>query len=583
MARAFNVYFRSTVCGAAAAAWAFSAIAAPVSPGEVIAEPSTPSAIAVRWPIVGDSDRKVVVNVAYRKTGDATWHPAYPLFRSDPERVSPDNRVEGGFLFAGSVVDLTPDTAYELRLTLSNPGVDDVVRVASIRTTRIPRLPEGLRLRHVVPLGGGQAPGGNGSAADPFRGLAVALSRAEPGDVFALGAGIYAEGTLTVTSSGLSQRPIVFQGPKEGAAVLDGGGRPVLLDIAGRANLWFERLAFRNARTLMRADGANSVVIKRNRFEVIELGFGARNAIYRDSMGIYVADNVFVGPTTWPRSKGLEVINGVAVTGAGHVVAYNRFQNLADGVHNGDEGRLSASDIHNNDIDVCTDDGIEADYSDTNVRVFRNRITNCFSGLSFQPVNGGPVYAYRNVMLNLQYSPFKLHNDTAGVLLFHNTSVKSGPPFQIFTGGETVSDVVTRNNLLVGTNGPALHSTGKMIRCDFDNDAYRWTSGEFAIWNGATFGSPLAAKQSKALYNGRGAFVLVRRQTFESGLGPPRLQDRLAPDVNLPLLAQGSEAIDKGVPLANFNDGYSGVAPDLGCCEFGAQMPWFGPRPEGVD
>jgi hypothetical protein len=39
-------------------------------------------------------------------------------------------------------------------------------------------------------------------------------------------------------------------------------------------------------------------------------------------------------------------------------------------------------DICNNDIEQATDDAIEADSAMGNVRVFRNRITNCFVGIS---------------------------------------------------------------------------------------------------------------------------------------------------------------------------------------------------------
>ncbi len=45
-----------------------------------------------------------------------------------------------------------------------------------------------------------------------------------------------------------------------------------------------------------------------------------------------------------------------------------------------------------------------------------------------QPVYGGPVYVFRNVMYNVAVEPFKLHNNPSGCLIFHNTSVKNGAP-----------------------------------------------------------------------------------------------------------------------------------------------------------
>ena len=68
------------------------------------------------------------------------------------------------------------------------------------------------------------------------------------------------------------------------------------------------------------------------------------------------------------------------------------------------------------------------DYSERNIRCFSNRMTNVFQGISMQPVYGGPVYVFRNVMDNVAVETFKLHNSPSGCLMFHNTSVKKGMP-----------------------------------------------------------------------------------------------------------------------------------------------------------
>jgi hypothetical protein len=452
-----------------------------------------------------------------------------------------------------------------------------------MRTASLPRIPADLKRLYVVPLGAGQKPGGAGTEADPFRGLRTALQRAQPGELLALAAGTYAEGTYT-PPSGTPGRPLVIQGPANRGAILDGNGGEVLVDLGGRTDVWIDRLALRNASIDVRADRAHRVTVTRSLFEVRRYGFRAATAVYAESTGIYVADNEFAGRSRWPRSKGIEDVNGVMVTGSGHVIAYNLFHNLGDGVHNGDEGRLSASDIHNNDFDACTDDAVEIDYSDTNVRVFRNRMTNVFDGVSLQPVHGGPAYVFRNQMLNLQYSPFKLHNDTAGALLFHNTSAKAGVPFQIEVSGETVRDIVTRNNLFVGTRAPAFASSGRMSRDDFDNDGYDWGRGPFAQWNSRTYPSANSTLGSDGLYAKLGAIVLGPQLTFEGSFGAPgTYTEALDRARNRPLLAPDSRAIGRGVRLPNFNDRYAGGAPDLGCCERGEPLPRFGPRPEVLD
>jgi len=44
-------------------------------------------------------------------------------------------------------------------------------------------------------------------------------------------------------------------------------------------------------------------------------------------------------------------------------------------------------------------------------------------------------------------------------------------------------------------------------------------------------------------------------------------------------LRPGSGAVDRGTPLAQVTDGFSGRAPDLGALELGAPYPVYGPRP----
>lgn len=544
-------------------------------------EPATPTALAIRWPVYGDKNGNATIAVAYRRAGTSSWSSALPLFRTHNESLSPENRVAGGHLFAGSVVDLAADTAYEIRLTLQDPDGGAAQRILAMHTAPPLRGPAPLRRLHVVPLALGAAPGGDGTEADPFRGLGAAATAARPGDLILLHPGIYTEAPIVLAHSGTPEHPIVVQGTPDGSVVLDGKGAAALIDLRGREHVRLDRLTLRNADALVRADGASHIAATRSRFLLQHLGVAAHGATYTESVGFRISDNVFIGTTHWPRAHGIEEVYAVNITGAGHVVSYNLIRNVGDGVHNGDEGRMSASDIHNNDIDVCTDDGIEIDYSDTNMRVFRNRITNCFAGISAQPVHGGPAYLFRNLFLNLQYSPFKLHNDTAGVLLFHNTSVKSGFPFSISPGTETVSDVVTRNNLFVGNASPALRSTGRMIRCDFDNDGYDWPGGPFALWNGNQFASASAARASGFLYAKRGARVMGPRRTFAGPLSaPPGYDQRLEPSANDPRLADNAAAVDRGVPLPNFNDRFTGAAPDLGCCELGEALPHFGPRPE---
>src|SRR5205814_2844761 len=118
----------------------------------------------------------------------------------------------------------------------------------------VPSMPAAMKQRYVMPLAPGAVSGGSGTAADPFRGLQLALRRAQPGDLLSLAPGLYVDGPFIVQSSGTRELPIAIQGPRERSAVLDGRGGALLIDVSGREHVWFERLTLRNATTLLQAD-----------------------------------------------------------------------------------------------------------------------------------------------------------------------------------------------------------------------------------------------------------------------------------------------------------------------------------------
>jgi len=102
----------------------------------------------------------------------------------------------------------------------------------------------------------------------------------------------------------------------------------------------------------------------------------------------------------------------------------------------------------------------------------------------------------------------------------------------------------------------------------------------FAEWNGRVFSTPGEARRSGALYRRYGAVLVPARGNFASGLGAPEDSDTRFPREKTDLrLDPASRAVDAAVVLPNFNEGFSGKAPDLGCCELGQPLPHYGPRP----
>jgi len=555
-----------------------------IHPGELVVEAPTLLCLGVRWYVSGDEDGDAAVKVTYRRKGELLWRPALPLFRvgTGPDSQEGEARLERGErrgwpfalgnLFAGSIFDLKPGTAYEIKLALSDPDGGGATRVVQAETRAVPAPPRPKRTLHVTPGDGG----GTGGQADPLRGLAAANAAARPGDLILLHAGVY-QGTFTTDRSGEPGAPIVWRGAGDGEAAVDGQGNHRGISANGVRHVFFQKLSIRNADYGMVAHGASELVVQACHFYQNDYGFTAHNnePVMRN---FYIADNVFEGPSTWPRTKGIENARAIQVSGEGHAICCNRIRGFGDGIDVMGGPPARAIDFYQNEISECTDDAIELDYGQSNVRTFRNRITNCFQGISTQPLYGGPAYIFRNAMYNLEYTPFKMHNNPSGALYFHNTSVKSGMPWPLWTSAE-VRNALSRNNLFVGTGADfAMEFTPKMTGCDFDYDGFGGGPfGMFAKWNGERY----AAFDDFCGRSGieRHAVLVDAAKAFASGVQAPQDLKRQFPiPVNDLRLNPGCAAVDGGVRLPNLNDGYRGKAPDLGAYELGAPLPHYGPR-----
>ena len=128
-----------------------------VTPGELLIEPPTLINLGFEWFIQGDANRNASVQVSFRKTGTSEWQPALPLLRLQGERIYAESRVDviAPNMFAGSILDLEPDTSYEARFVMSDPdGVrGPAERIVTVRTRAEPQPYAGGRVFHVYPHG----------------------------------------------------------------------------------------------------------------------------------------------------------------------------------------------------------------------------------------------------------------------------------------------------------------------------------------------------------------------------------------------------------------------------------------------
>ena len=557
--------------------------ASPVA--DPVLDKPTLRSLGAYWIIKGDANANASVRVDYRKTGKGDWKQGPSLFRVEHGKHKPKENdsllkiEDGDTLFAGSVLMLDPDTAYDLKLTLTDPDGGQATKTLSAHTIAEPVAPTGGRTLYVIPGDGG----GRGTKDDPYKGIASCEGDAMPGDTFLLAPGTYS-GAVRLRRSGDPGKPIIWRGSDDaagGKTIIDGQANARAVTASGLHDVWFEDLSVRNATYGIVSQESGRMVIRRCHFNDVDFGIAAtKNG--NDSVNDYfVTDNVMVGRSKWPRSEGIEDRRGVQLTGSGHVIAYNRISHFGDAIDTMPSIRCDSIDIHNNDCDILTDDGIETDYSQRNVRVFENRLTNIFQGISTQPVYGGPIYIFRNALFNVCVEPFKMHNSPSGALFLHNTIVKAGPAHVVMTTAP-MSNMVSRNNLFVGTTAKtAVDMQVPATDCDFDYDGFaiKGSPNTYLNWNrGAEkFGTFEQMRQKAPVW--KNAIQVNGDTVFASGVHAPQTdKEAIGVEATDTRLASSSAAIDAGQKLPGVNDDFKGMGPDLGAYELGAPLPHYGPR-----
>jgi hypothetical protein len=555
-------------------------------PGELEPELPTLHCLGFRWLIAGDDNGNVAVSLRYRRAGESDWRAAMPLFRVESAAMKERKPPDGVTIHAGSIFNLTPDTAYEVELELRDADGGGETRQLAVRTWKEPEPPAPTRTLHVAPPDASGKPAsttGTGSEQDPFRSIAAADAQAKPGDLMLLHAGVY-PGPLSFTKSGSEEAPILWRAAGDGEVVIEGPEDGRAVSASHLQHVFFEGLTIRNATGGMNLTNSSCVTVRRCRFLRVHSGVQADG----QQEHLFISDNVFEGLCRWGEKPPGED-RAIELSGVGHVVAYNRISGFKDGIDTRPPYPVRAIDIHNNDIAECVDDGIELDYSEQNTRAYQNRLTNCAMGISFQPVRGGPAYAVANVLYNIGLESFKLHLSppgpgrmTSGGVILHNTVVKTSVPVRVWSNEGPAHHYYLRNNLLVGGEAPyAIELTCPIEGSDWDCDAYvGGPFGKFARWNSKTYAS-LDEFQAGTGEEKHGLVLPWSDDLFASGVARPTdLGEQYQTGVNDLRLGPRSPAIDRGVALPSVNDGYRGQAPDLGAVEEGDPLPHYGPRTE---
>ncbi|MBV9549112.1 MAG: hypothetical protein JO256_05495 [Alphaproteobacteria bacterium] len=483
-----------------------------VTPGAFHIERPTLLSLGFDWSIKGDDNRNASVAVTYRKVGENTWRKALPLFRLGGEFIAGPKPQYGGLNyydykvppgFAGSVLNLEPNTEYEVHFVMRDPdGVrGKAEKMAKVRTRKVPAPASGGRVfqvwpfSHKGPLGPNEFTGLLAAyymGADESDHSNVFAPRVRPGDVILVHAGVYKDnrfayggfdrsienygtsfdGTYYLTASGTPEKPIVIKAAGDGEVVFDGDGNDTLFNLLAANYNYFDGISLRNTNVgfllgIKDITGADGFTLTNSRAD--NIGRVVRDD-WAKSKDYYIANNVFIGrhnpnrltswitPNVWAKfgefPAPITSEYAVKVYGQGHVVAHNYVANFHDAIDNATFGNPSAKpedqgssvDFYGNDMFNITDNCIELDGGVHNMRAFENRCFNTAQpAYSTQPIFGGPAYIYRNISYNTVASGgLKLLDNPSGILIYNNTFVGAagalGP----------LSNFHFRNNLIVG-------------------------------------------------------------------------------------------------------------------------------------
>ena len=261
-----------------------------------------------------------------------------------------------------------------------------------------------------------------------------------------------------------------------------------------------------------------------------------------------------------------------------HVIRYNECWSDKDHYFNdvmgaGSNGSYrgfpgSDSDIYCNYIADSWDDGIEAEGSDQNVRIWNNYVENVLIPIANAAASIGPLYAWRNVSgrcysppgssWDMTHGPFFKMGYAGGeewmtghMYVFNNTIFQANDEGASGLGGSSriIKHCTTRNNILhVRRSDSHSISTGKGVDNDFDYDL---------------LSARHPAGQEQHGLSGKPTYAPGAGFNFENKLGNFQLAPR-------------SPGYDQAVVIPNFCEMFTGNAPDMGAHEAGTAPMTFG-------
>jgi len=553
--------------------------------------PPTPEQIALYLPVTGVLEDIATARVRYRAASGGAWIEAHPLYRL---HTKGNGGKQGLDAFAGVITGVRPGVSYEIKVSLR--GESTVAERNLVVTTR--SLPGSAGRVSTIIRAGSTSPQ-----------IQKILDSAKPGDVIEFENGNYVVDNLKLKRGGTLQRPIFIRGKsRTGVMLKDSSG--IILNILGISDVIIENLTLLGSNTDSGTRSASRGINFWNggkRQERITI----RNVIIRGvDMGIVAwgntaqllaYDNILKGNNIWDRTFLESNLtwndDGIRVPGKGNSVFNNTLMGFGDALAVSRGVKNISVHFYRNDIQMTGDDAFEADYGHRNITFYDNRVHNSMTLISVDPIYGGPLFAFRNIAINVGRQPYKLNNRNSGFFLYNNTVVRTNG-FRSGAGwawAQPNNGPLTawgyRNNILIyrGAGNLLAMEPGGQNPIDFDHNAW-YPDGK--IWwthSGGCFSSLMETRsrlpattslfgESSRRHEGD---VISGPNPFkqEIELGEHYLKEIVV--LFTPKLAHGTAPRGAGAAIPGITDGFAGTSPDIGALITGRPIPHWGDRSLG--
>lgn len=542
----------------------------------------------------------------FRTEGGLVWTEGHPLFRVRPNFSGDPAVGTVDDVFAWTIIDLVPGTAYDVEITVD----DGTVSVGTLTTTT-----------RSLPAAAGPAtvviPAGSNTAT-----IASLINNAPAGAVVEFENGEYTITGISLTSSGTVNSPKYIRGEsREGVILRRTTQGSFFSSGVNISNIVIENLtmegtgvdqdpngSYNPCTVFNQGQGAtNTRITIRNTIATgIDRGWYTYNA-----QQALIYDNTWTGNNLWSQSP----VNflrtnrtwdddGCNLSGTSNCAFNNSMKGFGDtfsySQHLGSDvvvpGRCNH--VFRNDIRNSCDDTIEVDHSIRNCSFYDNRAHNTINATSLDPLYGGPWLCARNIWINTFRTRLHKWNDNnTGQFLYNNTFIStvhddpgigSNADFSNWyqpTNGAQRS-YGYRNNVHVyrgGGSTPLWIESTTHNPIDWTHNA--WYPDRQIQFNGQNFSSlaaaiansptitPIFSGATKRFAND----VVITDAPFTVAIA-------LGADANTELSATYTPGIasgnakNSGAVIPNITDGFTGAAPDRGAIIEGRAVPVYGDR-----